>query len=148
MGDTKYFMGRYHNDKEFRNRVIHHSVKYHKNNREKVNKNVKKLRKEKKAYFMSLLGNKCLNCGYDKCINALEFHHINGNKNKRRDYLSQSFEIILQEIQNGELILLCANCHREKHADNSWLNHPATDALSSYVPYQHRLGDLLKPLPA
>ena len=76
-------------------------------------KNFRSRIKERATY---VLGDKCQICGYDKCITALEFHHIDpeekeisfaGNTNR-------SWEITRNEIK--KCILLCANCHREVHS--------------------------------
>ena len=61
------------------------------------------------------MGEKCQCCGYDKCITALEFHHLNpkekdfsfGTNTNRNWYDTQ------KELQ--KCILVCANCHREIH---------------------------------
>lgn len=57
----------------------------------------------------------CSNCGYDKCPDALEFHHKEPQHkeveiNKIRD---SSIEKIKEELRKCEI--LCANCHREIH---------------------------------
>jgi len=72
------------------------------------------LRKEEMVYVM---GDKCQLCGYNKCIKALEFHHIDP---KEKDFTfdkakSKSWEITNLELQ--KCILVCANCHREIHDD-------------------------------
>ncbi len=62
-------------------------------------------------------GNKCQICGYDKCIRALEFHHL---KKEEKSFglsesgLTRSWAKILVELD--KCILLCANCHREVEA--------------------------------
>lgn len=60
----------------------------------------------------------CVNCGYDKCISALHFHHTNGdNKDNTVAKLVQdccSIKTIADEV--SKCILLCANCHAEVHA--------------------------------
>lgn len=38
------------------------------------------LRRSMKLQAIKLLGGKCYICGYDKCIDALEFHHENPKK--------------------------------------------------------------------
>lgn len=74
----------------------------------------KKLRKERKEKLIALFGGKCCRCGYDKCVRALEFHHI--DKKGKNFNLSQlgytcSWERLLKEAKKCELT--CANCHRE-----------------------------------
>lgn len=51
----------------------------------------------------------CQRCGYDKCIAALDFHHINPAE---KDAPPRS----LKEALKCQLI--CANCHREEHYKN------------------------------
>ena len=38
---------------------------------------VKEHRKEVKRRIIYVLGGKCANCGYDRCNEALEVHHLN-----------------------------------------------------------------------
>ena len=42
----------------------------------KLKANVKAWRKRTKELLVEYKGGKCESCGYDKCIEALEFHHI------------------------------------------------------------------------
>ena len=63
------------------------------------------------------MGDKCCICGYDRCQSALELHHL---KPEEKDFtigqtLNKNLEIILQQLQ--KCILVCANCHREIHAN-------------------------------
>lgn len=67
-----------------------------------------------KQKAVDYLGGKCKECGYNKCIYALEFHHL-GNKEYAPTKMFQkglSWDKIKKEIDKCEL--LCANCHREK----------------------------------
>ena len=72
-------------------------------------------RKRLKEKLVAYKGGKCEVCGYDKCITALEFHHLDptekefgiGGKNVL------SFEKCKKEVD--KCILVCANCHREIH---------------------------------
>lgn len=61
-------------------------------------------------------GGECQKCKYSKCINALDFHHINPNEkdfNISRSY-KKSWDKIKHELD--KTILLCSNCHREFHS--------------------------------
>ncbi len=61
-------------------------------------------------------GGQCANCGYKKCIQVLEFHHLNPNKKdfgiSAKGY-ARSWEKVKKELD--KCIILCANCHREIH---------------------------------
>ena len=71
----------------------------------------------KKQRLVNCLGGKCCICGYNKCLSALQFHH---KKPEEKDFgISNNahiaFEKALQEVK--KCILVCANCHREIHAN-------------------------------
>ena len=73
-------------------------------------------RRRNKIKLVEYKGGKCEICGYDKCIDALEFHHLDPEE---KEYgLSNgntgSFEKMKSEAD--KCILVCANCHRELHA--------------------------------
>jgi len=62
-------------------------------------------------------GGKCIRCGYDKCMRALEFHHLNPTE---KDFglskcLTKSIETLRAEAD--KCILLCSNCHAEVHQE-------------------------------
>lgn len=66
-------------------------------------------------------GGCCSFCGYNKCREALEFHHLDPSKKEINPskVFSRSYERIIQEL--NKCILLCANCHRELHVkDNTF----------------------------
>ncbi len=62
-------------------------------------------------------GGKCQMCGYNRCIEALEFHHTDASQ---KDFglsdkgYTRSWIKIQAEIE--KCVLVCANCHRELHA--------------------------------
>lgn len=63
--------------------------------------------------YKSSLGG-CARCGYNKCLAALDFHHVNPKlKLKSPASVKNCSETTgLQELAKCELV--CANCHREE----------------------------------
>jgi len=75
---------------------------------------VTRRRKLLKVKAVEYKGGKCVECGYDKCIAALEFHHLDPEKkefNLGVRGLTRSWKKIKNEL--NKCVLLCANCHRE-----------------------------------
>lgn len=69
-------------------------------------------RRDTKRRLVEYKGGKCEKCGYNKCISALEFHHINPlEKEYVISKVSNSFEKLKKEADKCQLV--CANCHRE-----------------------------------
>ena len=61
-------------------------------------------------------GGKCEVCGYGKCMDALEFHHVDPTEKEfsvSAELGTSSWEKI--QIELDKCVLLCANCHRETH---------------------------------
>lgn len=63
-------------------------------------------------------GNKCSKCGYNKCKQALTFHHRNPKKKLFgiSGSHARSWEHIKQELDKCDL--LCMNCHMEIEYSN------------------------------
>lgn len=63
-------------------------------------------------------GGRCIRCGYDKCIKALEFHHLDPTQ---KDFTISNDHFKLEEAvkESKKCILICSNCHKELH-DNIW----------------------------
>jgi hypothetical protein len=81
-------------------------------------KRIKEKTDNRKIELINYKGGKCLTCGYDKCIAALEFHHRDPSQ-KDPDWSKSrkhKFEKIKDELDKCDL--LCANCHREVHFNN------------------------------
>ena len=70
-----------------------------------------------KHWALEEKGNRCYVCGYDRCKEALDFHHLDPTQKEfnlsSRD-LSSDWLIVKPEID--KCVLLCSNCHRELHA--------------------------------
>ena len=78
-------------------------------------------RRAVKQKAVDYLGGECSNCGYNKCIGSLDFHHLDP---KEKDLNYSLFKTIFNKRLTDELdkcILLCANCHRELHYNNDTL---------------------------
>lgn len=81
-------------------------------------------RREIKKKAVELKGGKCEVCGYNKCLAALTFHHINpdeksfgiSDKGHEKDW-----ETVKKEI--FKTYLLCQNCHTEHHEGLLDLTH-------------------------
>lgn len=77
-------------------------------------------RRRSKIKTVAAMGGKCQNpkCGYNKCVDALELHHIDPSK---KEFSFGNVRVspynlgkLLPELK--KCLLLCANCHREYHA--------------------------------
>lgn len=81
--------------------------------------NVRRRRYRLKEKAVEYKGGKCEFCGYNKCIDALEFHHKNPEE---KDFGISSGETKSWEKIKNELdkcLMLCANCHREIHSNDN-----------------------------
>ena len=74
------------------------------------------LRIKKEA--VSYKGGKCEKCGYDKCISALEFHHVDPSqkdKNLNTRGIDRRKSLATLKPELDKCILVCCRCHREIH---------------------------------
>ena len=78
-------------------------------------KTISALRVAMKKQAVKLKGGKCEVCGYNKCIQALEFHHLDPTK-KDFTISNDHFKLIDAVKESQKCILLCSNCHKELHA--------------------------------
>jgi 5-methylcytosine-specific restriction endonuclease McrA len=80
-------------------------------------KAVQRRREKVRSTAVEYKGGRCQVCGYDRCIEALEFHHLDPAQKdfgiSHKGY-TRSWEKVKEEVD--KCILLCANCHREFHA--------------------------------
>jgi len=86
---------------------------------------VKAWRHRSKERMVSAMGGKCQCCGYDKCQQALAFHHIDPTI-KELAFGSlranpKKWESVVEELK--KCILVCHNCHSEIHAGIRELPH-------------------------
>ena len=79
---------------------------------------VSKRRRKVRLMAIEYLGGKCIRCGYNKYPEVLEFHHKDPSQkdfNVSSKGHCRSWERVKKEIEKCNL--LCANCHREIHAE-------------------------------
>ena len=77
---------------------------------------VNRRRFRRKEIMVKYKGGRCNRCGYNKCLDALEFHHIDPNE---KDFSfsgahCRRLDILKKEVDKCELV--CANCHAEIHS--------------------------------
>ena len=80
------------------------------------NKRTATKQKDKIMSLKQRYGGKCIKCGYDKCLEALVFHHRNPSEKEfnlgdKRGYNEQR---LMEELNKCDL--LCSNCHIEIHS--------------------------------
>lgn len=107
---------------------------------------VKKWRKNSKLRMLEAMGGKCNICHYDRCVDALEFHHLDPSKKDfgvgkvRRN--PKKWSLIIEELK--KCILLCSNCHREVHSGITKLPITYSKFDESFIDYKHSKDDFDK----
>ena len=83
---------------------------------------VAKRRRKLKEELVKYKGGKCEECGYKKCIAALEFHH---KDHTQKDFSvsstgsTMSLDRLKKEVD--KCLLVCSNCHKEIHHEQGYL---------------------------
>ena len=94
-----------------------------------VSEAVTRWRRRKKALLVQESGGCCRRCGYDACVAALEFHHVDPATKSFAisvDGTTRSLAALREEA--AKCVLLCSNCHAEVEAGVTQLPFPAADA--------------------
>lgn len=89
---------------------------------------VSEWRRRVKRRLVEEAGGGCAICGYDKCVAALHFHHLDPGTKRfplSREGVTRSFAEALEEARR--CLLLCSNCHAEVEAGVT--KTPATSRL-------------------
>lgn len=87
-----------------------------KNNHNKRLNKKNETRRQIKKKAVEFKGGKCEICGYDRCLAALTFHHLDPSKknfgisDKGHEY---GWEAVQKELL--QTLMLCSNCHTEHH---------------------------------
>lgn len=77
---------------------------------------VSERRRKLKEMAVAYKGGACLDCGYSKCMAALQFHHRDPKAKKFAFSLAgvtRSWAKLKVELDKCDLV--CANCHAERH---------------------------------
>jgi hypothetical protein len=83
-------------------------------NRKKRNEELRKQKREHVNAYKLAYG--CCKCGYNKCTNALHFHHTHDKTKEISRMVQQSYSMDRLVEEMRKCIILCANCHAEHHA--------------------------------
>jgi hypothetical protein len=79
--------------------------------------NVSAWRRRMKRLLVEEAGGKCWLCGYDRCVAALEFHHLEpGQKSFPLSMRGVTLGIEKLRAEARKCALLCATCHAEVEA--------------------------------
>lgn len=78
------------------------------------NKNTIERGRRNRQALIEYMGGKCVECGYDKHPDAMDFHHVGAKDKSFKSIRYWSFERAKKELEG--CILLCANCHRIEHS--------------------------------
>ena len=84
---------------------------------EYLKKAVANRRKSIRQRLIDYKGGSCVLCGYNRCINALDLHHLDASQKEfgiSSGGITRSWTRVQAEAD--KCILVCANCHREIHA--------------------------------
>ncbi len=83
------------------------------------NKQVIERQRKIKQDAVDYKGGKCSNCGYNKYLGALQFHHLDPSVKDPQwnNFKCRKFDDAFK-LELDKCALLCANCHSEQHATN------------------------------
>ena len=78
---------------------------------------VSRRRRKSKNTLASEAGGRCIICGYNRCLQALQFHHTDRETKKFAiggKGITRAIDVLRDEAK--KCVLLCANCHAEVEA--------------------------------
>lgn len=116
---------------------------------------VSRRRNKLKQLAIEYKGGSCELCGYDKCVGALTFHHLDPNE---KDFgISKSGHTrswARLKVELDKCAMLCANCHAEVHSGLAVIHRVApgvrleltTAGLTVRCDYPCRLPGMAHPL--
>ena len=78
--------------------------------------NVINFTRKRRHNLITIFGNKCCICGFDKYEEAFDFHHVNPQEKEFALSMNVMKSLDKQLVEAKKCILVCANCHRGIHA--------------------------------
>jgi transposase len=93
---------------------------------------VSEWRRRVKRRLVDETGGACLICGYDRCVAALEFHHLDPATKSfalSREGVTRAFAEARAEAR--KCVLLCSNCHAEVESGMTQIPTHSTVRLAS-----------------
>jgi len=101
-------------------------------------------RSKSKLIYLEYKGSECIKCGYNKCPDALTFHHRNpiekefsiGSLSERFNSIDELSKLIKNEIDKCDL--LCANCHTNEHSDIDFYNKYKKEIDDKIINYKEK----------
>lgn len=79
-----------------------------------LERSVKTQRKNKEK-MVQYKGGKCLICGYDKYLGAIDFHHLDPSKKDREQSNFKNLTLASAKEELDKCVAVCRNCHSEIH---------------------------------
>lgn len=96
---------------------------------------VARRRKVVKEKLVEEAGGACALCGYARCLNALQFHHVDpSSKEFHLAHRGHSRSIARSRAEMRKCVLLCANCHAEVEGGFATLPVDQVDRLDRSLP--------------
>lgn len=95
-------------------------------------------RKRTKLRMIESMGDMCCICGYNKCSNALEFHHLDPEEKEfsfgsARANIKSWGKLV---IELRKCILVCSNCHREIHDNKTHIPNDVRRFDETFTDYK------------
>lgn len=91
---------------------------------------VSRRRREVKRILVEEAGGACQICGYDRCLAALEFHHVDpATKAFGLADAGRTHALSRLRAERAKCVLICSNCHAEVEAGLTRLADALTNGL-------------------
>ncbi len=72
-----------------------------------------------KQRCVDYLGGACVDCGYNRCLAAMDFHHVEPEHKDFEIGRYKQREWSKLKIELDKCVLVCRNCHAERHFNSS-----------------------------